>query len=100
MVAWQLFNRKSHAPQKVTAGRFEMERDGKVAYLEYTVSGNVLALLHTEVPLELRQHGLSALLADSAFRWAREHNMKVDVICPSAHHFLAGHPEYRDLVLQ
>ena len=53
--------RKSPAPQKVTTGRFEIERDGKVAYLEYTMTGSVLGLIHTEVPAELRGLGLASL---------------------------------------
>ena len=42
MAGWRLSSRKSPAPQKVTTGRFEIERDGKVAYLEYTMTGSVL----------------------------------------------------------
>ena len=39
MVAWGIFRRKPQAQQKLTTGRFEIERDGEVAYLEYNVSG-------------------------------------------------------------
>ena len=48
---------------KVVSGRFEIERDGKVAYLEYTIAGQVLGLVHTEVPDQLRGLGLAASLA-------------------------------------
>jgi predicted GNAT family acetyltransferase len=54
MVGWRIVSRKSQAPQKVTTGRFEVERDGEVAYLEYSMTGSVLGLIHTEVPAELR----------------------------------------------
>jgi predicted GNAT family acetyltransferase len=60
----------------------------------------VLALLHTEVPRELRRKGLASKLAHSAFQWARDHRMKVDVICPSVADYLQHHPEYSDLVLK
>ena len=99
MVAWGLVGRKPQTPQKVTTGRFELEQDGQVAYLEYSMSGNVLALIHTEVPNKLRGQGLSSLLAENALRWARENNFKVDVICPSVQEYIANHPEYSDLVL-
>jgi hypothetical protein len=47
MVGWKIFSRKGTSTQKVTTGRFEVERDGQVAYLEYTLTGSVLGLLHT-----------------------------------------------------
>jgi len=99
MVGWKIFSRKSPAQQKVTMGRFEIERDGKVAYLEYSLAGNVLGLIHTEVPDELRGHGLASSLAETALQYARENNLKADVICPSVLDYLAKHPEYSDLVL-
>ena len=44
MTGWGIFGRKPEPPQKVITGRFEIERDGKVAYLEYTIAGQVLGL--------------------------------------------------------
>lgn len=100
MVAWGLFGKKAETPQKVTTGRFELERDGKVAYLEYSMAGNVLELIHTEVPFELRHHGLASALAETALQWAREHGYKVDIICPSVLEYVGKHPEYGDLVMK
>ena len=96
---WNPF-RKPDPPQKVTTGRFEIERDGAVAYLEYSLSGNVLELIHTEVPEALRGQGLASTLAETALHWARENKLKVEVICPSVQAFLAKHPEYSDLILR
>jgi predicted GNAT family acetyltransferase len=100
MVAWGIFRHKPLPQQKVTTGRFEIERNGEVAYLEYSLSPNVLELIHTEVPEKLRGMGLASSLADSALHWARENNLKVDVICPIVQEYVAEHPEYSDLVLQ
>ena len=99
MVAWGLVGRKQQQPQKVTTGRFEIEQDGQVASLEYSMTGNVLALIHTEVPDKLRGLGLATTLAENALRFARENNLKVDVICPSVQEYIDKHPEYSDLVL-
>ena len=96
---WEIFRRKRREPQKVTTGRFEIERNGKVAYLEYSLSGNILELTHTEVPEKLRHMHLASSLAETALRWAREHNLKVDIICPTVQQYVAKHPEYSDLVL-
>ena len=101
-MVWGMFSRKTQAkaPEKVTTGRFEIERDGAVAYLEYTMTGKVLGLIHTEVPEKLRGLGLASALAETALQYARENKMKVDVICPSVFDDLAKHPEYSDLVMR
>jgi hypothetical protein len=98
---WQvMFRRKAKpAPVQATSGRLEIERQGHVAYLEYTLAGKVLQLIHSEVPAALRGQGLGSELAHSALEWAREQGFKVDVVCPSVAEYLTKHPEYADLVL-
>jgi len=95
-----MFGKKKDTPQEVTTGRFEIEQDGHVAYLEYTIAGDVLGLVHTEVPKELRGRGLASELAKSALEYARENQMRVDVICPSVAAYVERHKEYSDLLLQ
>ncbi|MGE5323571.1 MAG: GNAT family N-acetyltransferase [Actinomycetota bacterium] len=85
--------------QPATIGRFEIERDGHTAFLEYMLSGNVLQLIHTEVPVALREKGIASELAKSALEWARQNGKKVDVICEVVAGYVKRHPEYRDLVL-
>jgi predicted GNAT family acetyltransferase len=99
LVAWRLFRHKPEPKQNVTTGRLEIQQDGEVAYLEYSLSGNVLELTHTEVPEKLRGHGLASSLAETALRWARKDNLKVDIICPLAQEYISKHPEYSDLVM-
>jgi predicted GNAT family acetyltransferase len=97
-----MFRKASSAkpePVLATSGRIEIERQGHVAYLEYTLAGKILQLIHSEVPQALRGQGLSSELAHSALEWAREQGMKVDVICPSVAEYLNKHPEYADLIL-
>jgi predicted GNAT family acetyltransferase len=96
----KIFDNKKPAPQLVTTGRFELERDAQVASLQYTVAGHVLALLHTEIPDALRGSGIASTLAQTALDWARDHHLKVDVVCPFVAAFLETHPEYSDLVLR
>ena len=97
---WEIFNRKPQTKQLVTKGRFEMERDGELGFLEYTLSGHVLTLLHSEVPEKLRHHGVGFALAEHALKWARENHMKVDIVCPIVEEYIDKHPEYSDLVLR
>jgi len=100
MVTWNIFRRKPQPQQKVTSGRFEIERNGEVAYLEYSLSENVLELIHTEVPKKLRGMGLASSLAEAAFDWARKNNLKVDIVCPTVQEYVRKHPEYSNLVMR
>ena len=96
MFGWK----KESVPQQVTNGRFEIEREDHVAYLAYTIAGDILELSHTEVPVELRGTGVAAELAHGALEYAREHHMKVDVVCDVVAAYIKKHPEYSDLVLR
>jgi hypothetical protein len=78
---WEIFRRKPRPLQTVTTGRFEIERNGEVAYLEYSLAGNILELTHTEVPDKLRHMDLASDLAFSA-------QVKDHVVCE--------HPDSRD----
>jgi uncharacterized protein len=100
MEAWGIVGRKSQTPQKVTEGRFEIEREGQIAFLEYSMAEKVLVLIHTQVPTTLRGLGLASSLAETALQYARQNNLKVDVTCPSVLEYIAKHPEYSDLVLR
>jgi predicted GNAT family acetyltransferase len=99
IAVWNIFHRKPLPLQKVTTGRFEIEQSGQVAYLEYSLGGNILELIHTEIPEKLRHLGLASALAEYALRWARERNVKVDIICPTVRRYVEKHPEYSDLVM-
>jgi len=97
-IEMKLFGKQD--PQQVTNGQFEIEQDGSVATLEYALSGKVLELIHTEVPESMRGRGVAAELAESALQWARQHGVKVDVICPVVAGYVQKHPEYSDLLLR
>jgi len=90
---------KGVSVRNVTSGRVEIERDGQVAFLEYSLDGNVLELIHTEVPPALQGMGLASALAEKALNWAREKNYRVDIICPFVQQYITKHPEYSDLVM-
>jgi predicted GNAT family acetyltransferase len=82
-----------------TTKRLEIEEQGQVAYLEFdTDSSGGMTIWHTEVPPSLRGRGLASELARAAFEHARINHLQVDVICPSALHYLSEQPEYLALV--
>lgn len=86
-------------PSKVTRSRFEIEQDGKTGFLEFEVDDQGwMTIWHTEVPEELRGRGLGLQLVTAAFHYAKEHSLRVDVICPYAQKVVATHAEFQALV--
>jgi predicted GNAT family acetyltransferase len=80
------------------AQRFEASIDGKTAFLEYRLATGSITLRHTEVPDELRGHGLAGKLAQAALEFARREGLRVAVQCPFVREYIRRHPEYTDLV--
>ncbi len=79
--------------------RFEFEDKGETAYLEFEQdSAGWITLLHTEVPTALRGKGVAGILAKTALEYARDHQLKVDVVCPMVANYLSKNPEYQSLV--
>ncbi|HTV16523.1 MAG TPA: GNAT family N-acetyltransferase [Acidobacteriaceae bacterium] len=86
-------------PSKVTRSRFEIEEEGKTGFLDFEVDDQGwMTLWHTEVPEELRGRGLGLQLVTAAFDYAKEHSLRVDVLCPYAQKVVATHPEFEALV--
>jgi len=79
--------------------RFELEENGETAYLEFEVDQTGwITLYHTEVPPALRGRGIAGTLAKTALEYARDHQLKVDVVCPLVANFLSKNPEFQPLV--
>jgi hypothetical protein len=87
--------------RSVSRSRFELEEMGETAYLEFDLdSGGWITLLHTEVPEALRGRGIAGTLAKTGLEYARDNNLKVDVVCPLVGNYLSKHPEFQDLAGQ
>jgi predicted GNAT family acetyltransferase len=72
---------------------------GETAYLEFDLdSAGWITLLHTEVPEALRGRGIAGELAKTGLEYARDNQLKVDVICPLVANYISKHPEFQPLV--
>jgi|HubBroStandDraft_3_1064219.scaffolds.fasta_scaffold02729_7 predicted GNAT family acetyltransferase len=72
---------------------------GQRAHLDFKPAGpGVLDFRHTEVPPELRGHGIAERLVRGALDDARRRGDHVIPTCPFVRRFLARHPDYGDLV--
>ena len=77
--------------------RFELEIDGKMAFLEYQIQGpDVLAFTHTFVPPELRGHNLAAILTRHALEDARRLGKKVTPVCSYVDVFMQRNKDFQE----
>jgi uncharacterized protein len=85
----------SHDPAR---GRFEIRTDAGTAVLAYDRRGDVLEMMHTEVPEALEGQGYGATLAEAALDFARRDGARVIPSCPFVAAFIERHQDYADLV--
>jgi hypothetical protein len=78
--------------------RFEIEVAGITAFAEYSRKGEVVTILHTEVPEALSGKGVGSKLARGALDLIRARGEKVIAKCPFTAAFIKKHPEYQDLL--
>ena len=89
----------SKQQRNVTRSRFELEEMGETAYLEFDLdSAGWITLLHTEVPEALRGRGIAGELAKTGLEYARDNQLKVDVVCPLVANYISKHTEFQPLV--
>ena len=80
------------------AGRFELTVDGQTAFLTYTIAGDRIRMIHTEVPPGLQGHGYANQLARAALDFARREKLRVVPLCPFVRSYIQRHPEDASLV--
>ena len=73
------------------SGRFEIDVDGSIAFIDFRIRGPALSLIHTEVPEAMRRRGLADALAHAALEYARTHQMTVRPICPFVSSYIRRH---------
>jgi predicted GNAT family acetyltransferase len=83
---------------QITPTRFEMDVDGHVAFILYRLRGDVLELVHTEVPPELGGRGIGTRMVRAVLDRLRDEGRKIHPLCPFVAAYIARHSEYADLV--
>ncbi len=80
------------------ARRFHATVDGHRCVLDYTLSGDLMSIVHTGVPAEVGGRGIAARLTETAVDAARAAGWRVAPLCSYARVWFERHPEYRDLL--
>ncbi len=75
-----------------SASRFEGAFNGELAVCNYQRQGDVLLLVHTEVPTRAQGSGLAGALVQAALDWARDQGLKVRPRCSYVASYMRRHP--------
>ena len=93
---------KSDAPLNVrhdpAAGSFEATVDGGVARVDYRMTGDVMRLVHTEVPIAAEGRGVASQLVRAALAHARQQGLRAAPMCSYVRSYMQRHPETHDLL--
>ena len=77
--------------------RYEMDVAGGVAFIRYRRTGDVVTLIHAEVPAALRGHGLGSRMTRATLELIRARRDRVIARCRFVAAYLDRHPEFDDL---
>ena len=78
--------------------RFELELPEGLAFVSYRRAGDVLHLVHAEVPAALEGRGVGSRLVRETLELIRTRGERIVPVCPFIVAFVARHPEYASLV--
>ncbi len=78
--------------------RFELDAGGQIAFANYRRNGDVVTIMHTEVPRHINGQGIGTALVRGALDLLRAEGAKVVPLCPFVGAFIARHAEYADLL--
>jgi predicted GNAT family acetyltransferase len=79
--------------------RYEILVDDEVVgFTEYTMHGEQIDLLHTEIESRFEGHGLASRLISAILDDVRRRGLAAMPYCPFVRKYIARHAEYLDLV--
>ncbi len=77
---------------------FEIVMPEGTAECRYRRQGDVLVLVHTEVPRALEGRGIAGRVVQAALDWARAEGLRVRPACSYVAAYMRRHPETQDLL--
>ena len=81
--------------QNESTEQFEINLEGKTAFVQYELFDGGIDFLHTEVPKELEGKGIASALAKHVLDYAAANHLKVKPDCPFIRSYIDKHPEYQ-----
>ena len=71
--------------------------DKKIAELTYSIENNIMTIDHTEVHPSEEGNGIGTEITKHAVAFAREHNRKINPLCPFAEVLFDRYEKWNDL---
>ncbi len=81
-----------------TKNSFEIEVEGSLAFIDYKILNNQVALVHTEVSKALEGRGIAAALVEKTLNYLKEKNKSILPFCPYVFSYIKKHPEWKPIV--
>lgn len=79
--------------------RFELEVEGKIAYIEYILNNeNIMFLTHTEVPVGLEGKGVGSTIVSKVLDYIKENGYTLAPLCPFVAAYVKRHPERKEIL--
>ena len=78
--------------------RFELERNGQIAFATYERRGADLVIRHVEAAIPLRGTGAASDLMQGVVEIARSEGRRITPLCGYARTWIRRHKEYSDLL--
>ena len=80
------------------ASRFEAYAEAELCRADYRMAGDVMRIVHTEVPHRLEGRGLAAQVVQAALDHARANGLKVAPVCGYVRAYMRRHRDTHDLL--
>lgn len=69
-----------------------------LAFISYRTNGDVISLMHTEVPEDLEGQGIGSALVEKTFQYLEANNLRMVPRCAFVSTYLKRHPEWNRLL--
>jgi len=78
--------------------RFEIEINGKYAFINYGEFGKQIALVHTETEPELKGKGAASAVVEKTLQYLEVNDKSLLPFCPYVFAYIKRHPEWKRIV--
>ena len=91
MEKYKLIDNKEHK-------QYEYRLDQYVPHISYKKKGKTIALLHTNIPSELRGKGVGSMLVKDVLEDISNQNLQLIPLCSFVARYIKNNPEYKSLL--
>jgi predicted GNAT family acetyltransferase len=82
------------------AHKYELMIEGERSFIDYQQEGDIVYLLHTEVPEDQTGEGIASSLVQKTFEYMEQQNFKAVPSCSYVKAFLKRHPEWDHIITE